>query len=78
MAGTNATTIELLRKYNFTIQKKYGQNFLIDDNILDRIVEAAEISPTDTVLEIGPGLGALTARLCRAAHQGKVRAEGYI
>jgi len=72
MAGTNATTIELLRKYNFTIQKKYGQNFLIDDNILDRIVEAAEISPTDTVLEIGPGLGALTARLCRAAHQGKV------
>lgn len=67
MAGTNSTTIELLRKYNFTIQKKYGQNFLIDDNILNGIVEAAEVCEDDTVLEIGPGLGALTSFLCRAA-----------
>jgi len=72
MAGTNATTVELLRKYHFTIQKKYGQNFLIDDNILEGIVKAADIAPEDTVLEIGPGLGALTARLCRAAHRGRV------
>lgn len=72
MAGTNATTVELLRKYQFTIQKKYGQNFLIDDNILAGIVDEAGISPGDTVLEIGPGLGALTARLCRAADQGNV------
>lgn len=67
MAGTNSTTIELLRKYNFTIQKKYGQNFLIDDNILNGIVEAADVNKEDTVLEIGPGLGALTSFLCRAA-----------
>ncbi|MCF0228875.1 MAG: 16S rRNA (adenine(1518)-N(6)/adenine(1519)-N(6))-dimethyltransferase RsmA, partial [Parasporobacterium sp.] len=67
MAGTNSTTIELLKKYNFTIQKKYGQNFLIDDNILRGIVDAAGIGPEDTVLEIGPGLGALTGFLCRSA-----------
>lgn len=72
MAGTNTTTIELLKKYNFPIQKKYGQNFLIDDNILNGIVSAAEVSDTDTVLEIGPGLGALTGVLCRAAAQGNV------
>ena len=70
MASTNSTTIELLKKYNFSIQKKYGQNFLIDDNILNGIVEAADITRDDTVLEIGPGLGALTGFLCRAA--GKV------
>ena len=72
MAGTNATTIQLLKKYHFTIQKKYGQNFLIDDNILSSIIDAAGIAPEDTVLEIGPGLGALTARLCRAADRGRV------
>ncbi len=69
MAGTNSTTIELLKKYNFSIQKKYGQNFLIDDNILSGIVSAAEITKDDIVLEIGPGLGALTGQLCRAAGQ---------
>ncbi len=69
MAGTNSTTIELLKKYNFSIQKKYGQNFLIDDNILSGIVSAAEVTKDDIVLEIGPGLGALTGQLCRAAGQ---------
>ncbi len=69
MAGTNSTTIELLKKYNFSIQKKYGQNFLIDDNILSGIVSAAEVTKNDIVLEIGPGLGALTGQLCRAAGQ---------
>ena len=72
MPGTNTTTTELLKKYNFPIQKKYGQNFLIDDNILSGIVNAAGIEPRDVVLEIGPGLGALTGRLCRAASQGRV------
>ena len=70
MMGTsaNSITVELLKKYDFPIQKKYGQNFLIDDNILRGIVEAAGIEESDTVLEIGPGLGALTGLLCRAAH----------
>ena len=72
MAGTNTTTIELLKKYDFPIQKKYGQNFLIDDNILQGIVDHAGILPEDVVLEIGPGLGALTAYLCRAASGGRV------
>ena len=72
MAGANTTTIELLKKYNFPIQKKYGQNFLVDDNILEGIVRAAQVSETDTILEIGPGLGALTGVLCRAADQGRV------
>ena len=72
MAGTNATTIELLKKYNFPIQKKYGQNFLVDDNILEGIVRSAQVEETDTVLEIGPGLGALTGVLCRAADRGRV------
>jgi len=67
MAGANSTTIGLLKKYDFSIQKKYGQNFLIDDNILNGIVEAADIDNNDTVLEIGPGLGALTGLLCRRA-----------
>lgn len=67
MGNTNSTTIELLRKYDFSIQKKYGQNFLIDDNILAGIVQTAGVTKEDTVLEIGPGLGALTGYLCRAA-----------
>lgn len=67
MNNTNSTTIELLKKYQFPIQKKYGQNFLIDDNILAGIVNAAGVTKEDTVLEIGPGLGALTGYLCRAA-----------
>ena len=56
-----------LKKYNFTLSKKYGQNFLIDSNILDMIVAAADIKEDDTVLEIGPGLGSLTQRLASKA-----------
>ena len=67
MPGTNSITIELLKKYDFPIQKKYGQNFLVDDNILQGIVDAAQVSAGDIVLEIGPGLGALTGRLLRNA-----------
>ena len=69
MAGANSNTISLIKKYNFPIQKKYGQNFLIDDNILHGIVNASGTGPDDIVLEIGPGLGAMTGLLCRrAAH----------
>lgn len=57
----------ILNRYNYRAQKKYGQNFLIDNNILSMIVDAADISKEDTLLEIGPGLGTLTEELAKAA-----------
>lgn len=66
--GTPARTIEILQKYGFRFQKKYGQNFLIDPHVLDRIAAAAEIGPDDDVIEIGPGIGTLTQYLAHAAH----------
>ena len=60
---------EVMRKYNIAPQKKYGQNFLIDDFALDKIIENADISSGDLVIEIGPGLGNLTKRLCEKAGQ---------
>ncbi|MBR0148045.1 MAG: 16S rRNA (adenine(1518)-N(6)/adenine(1519)-N(6))-dimethyltransferase RsmA [Lachnospiraceae bacterium] len=66
---TPQDTIEILQKYNFSIRKKFGQNFLIDMHVLDKIIDAADISPDDFVLEIGPGLGAMTQRLCEKARQ---------
>ncbi|MDO4622319.1 MAG: 16S rRNA (adenine(1518)-N(6)/adenine(1519)-N(6))-dimethyltransferase RsmA [Eubacteriales bacterium] len=68
--GEPSRTIEILQKYGFRFQKKYGQNFLIDTGVLDRIVRAAEIDEEDTVMEIGPGIGTLTQYLAYAA--GKV------
>lgn len=65
--GIPQNTIEVLQKHNFHIQKKFGQNFLIDPNILTRIVEAAEISKEDCVLEIGPGIGTMTQYLAEQA-----------
>lgn len=70
--GIPRNTVEVLRKYKFNVQKKYGQNFLIDTHILERIVAAAELSEDDFVLEIGPGIGTMTQYLCEAA--GKVTA----
>ncbi|MDO4473641.1 MAG: 16S rRNA (adenine(1518)-N(6)/adenine(1519)-N(6))-dimethyltransferase RsmA [Eubacteriales bacterium] len=70
--GNPQNTIEVLKKYNFTFQKKYGQNFLIDTHVLDKIIAAAEITKDDFVLEIGPGIGTMTQYLARAA--GKVAA----
>ncbi|SFG99068.1 16S rRNA (adenine1518-N6/adenine1519-N6)-dimethyltransferase [Desulfotomaculum arcticum] len=58
---------DLLGRYNFRIKKGFGQNFLIDNNIIKKIVEAAELKSTDTVVEIGPGLGSLTRRLSERA-----------
>ncbi|MBR4724314.1 MAG: 16S rRNA (adenine(1518)-N(6)/adenine(1519)-N(6))-dimethyltransferase RsmA [Lachnospiraceae bacterium] len=63
-------TIEILNKYHIIFQKKYGQNFLIDEHVIRKILNAAGISKEDTVLEIGPGIGTLTQYLCESA--GKV------
>lgn len=65
--GNPNKTLELIKSHDFSIQKKYGQNFLIDANVLSSIVSAAGITKDDIVLEIGPGLGALTEYLLQAA-----------
>ena len=62
-----SNTAEILKKYNFNFQKKYGQNFLIDANILEKIMAAADISKEDCVLEIGPGIGTMTQYLSQRA-----------
>lgn len=62
-------TIEVLQKYNFSFQKKFGQNFLIDPHVLDKIIAAAEITKDDFVLEIGPSIGTLTQYLAEAARE---------
>ncbi len=67
--GNPQKTIEILQKYQFTFQKKFGQNFLIDTHVLDKIIRAAEISKEDMVLEIGPGIGTMTQYLAEAARQ---------
>lgn len=67
--GIPQNTIAILQKYNFNFQKKFGQNFLIDTHILEKIVESAGITKEDFVLEIGPGIGTMTQYLCEAASQ---------
>ena len=62
-------TIGVLQKYNFSFQKKFGQNFLIDGHVIDKIIRAAEITEEDTILEIGPGIGTMTQYLAEAAKQ---------
>ena len=67
--GTPQKTIEIIQKHNFTFQKKFGQNFLIDPHVLDKIVRAAGVAGDDCVLEIGPGIGTMTQYLAeRARH----------
>lgn len=63
-------TIQTIKKYDFRFQKRYGQNFLIDQHVISKILLAADISKEDTVLEIGPGIGTLTQYLAESA--GKV------
>ena len=58
--GNPQNTIEVLKRYDFVFQKKYGQNFLIDTHILDKIIAASQITADDMVLEIGPGIGTMT------------------
>ena len=60
-------TIEIIQKYKFVFQKKFGQNFLIDAHVLDKIIAAAEITEEDFVLEIGPGIGTMTQYLAESA-----------
>ena len=67
--GNPKYTIEVLQKYGFVFQKMFGQNFLIDTHVLDRIIQASEITKDDFVLEIGPGIGTMTQYLCEAARQ---------
>lgn len=68
--GIPRNTIEVLQRHNFTFQKKYGQNFLVDPNVLERVMDAAGVSGEDCVLEIGPGIGTMTQLLAERA--GKV------
>lgn len=67
--GIPRNTIEILQRYHFNFQKKYGQNFLVDVNVLDRIIAAAEITREDCVLEIGPGIGTMTQYLAESARE---------
>lgn len=67
--GIPQNTIAVLQKYNFNFQKKFGQNFLIDTSVLDRIISAAEITKEDCVLEIGPGIGTMTQYLAESARE---------
>lgn len=65
--GEPQHTIAVLQKYNFHFQKKFGQNFLIDTHVLERIIDEAGITKDDFVIEIGPGIGTMTQYLCEAA-----------
>lgn len=68
--GTHTATSEIIHKYDFHFAKKYGQNFLVDKGILEKIIDSAEITKDDAVLEIGPGIGTMTQYLAEQA--GKV------
>ena len=65
--GNPKNTIEIIQKYEFMFQKKFGQNFLIDTHVLEKIINAAGVTKDDCVLEIGPGIGPLTVQLARRA-----------
>lgn len=67
--GNPKYTIEVLQKYHFVFQKRFGQNFLIDTHVLERIIEAAQITKDDFVIEIGPGIGTMTQYLAEAARE---------
>ena len=67
--GNPQETIAVLQKYGFNFQKKFGQNFLIDTHVLDKIIAAAEIGSDDFVLEIGPGIGTMTQYLAESARE---------
>ena len=65
--GNAKTTAEVIKKYGFSFQKRFGQNFLIDEHVLDKIVDASLVDKHDGVIEIGPGIGTMTQRLCERA-----------
>ena len=67
--GSPKNTIEMIQKYEFAFQKKFGQNFLIDTHVLEKIIDAAGVTKEDMVLEIGPGIGTMTQYLAENARQ---------
>jgi 16S rRNA (adenine1518-N6/adenine1519-N6)-dimethyltransferase len=67
--GNPKNTIEILNKYSFVFRKKFGQNFLIDTHVLEKIIRSSDITKDDFVLEIGPGIGTLTEYLCESARE---------
>ena len=67
--GNPQNTIEILQKYGFHFQKKFGQNFLIDEHVLEKIIRAAGVTKDDFVLEIGPGIGTMTQYLAETARE---------
>ncbi len=67
--GNPANTIAVLQKYEFMFQKKFGQNFLIDEHVLEKIIRAAGVTKDDFVLEVGPGIGTMTQYLAEAARE---------
>ncbi len=67
--GNPKNTIEIIQKYEFMFQKKFGQNFLIDTHVLDKIISSAGVTKDDCVLEIGPGIGTMTQYLAENARQ---------
>ncbi len=67
--GNPKNTIEILNKYKFVFQKRYGQNFLIDEHVLGKIIRSAGITEEDFVIEIGPGIGTLTQYLAASARE---------
>lgn len=67
--GIPSNTIEVIQKYHFNFQKKYGQNFLVDSHVLERIIEESGITKDDCVLEIGPGIGTMTQYLAESARE---------
>ena len=67
--GNPGNTIEVLQKYKFNFQKKFGQNFLIDTHVLDKIIRESGVTKDDCVIEIGPGIGTMTQYLCESARE---------
>ena len=67
--GIPSNTIDVLQKYNFNFQKKFGQNFLIDTHVLDKIIRESGVNKDDMVIEIGPGIGTMTQYLCENARE---------
>ena len=67
--GNPKNTIEILNKYGFNFKKCFGQNFLIDTHVLEKIIRSANVTKDDMVLEIGPGIGTMTQYLCENARE---------
>ena len=67
--GNAKNTAQIIKQHGFSFQKRYGQNFLIDERVLDKILDAALIDKEDGVIEIGPGIGTMTQRLCERARK---------